>query len=483
MAVERVADSALPRVRASLGTDSTLVFLGFALQLLQVGIIPLLPLIAGSLHLSPVSTSWLVTSSLLAGLVFLAVFSRLADLIGKVPVIQLSLALVFAGSLIGCFAQGFVPLLVGRILMGAVMPLLALPEALAADTMPRVRAGVVIAAIHGGTGTGVAGGFVLGALAGAGNASWRWFFIVGAVASMVGILASRRWLKDGDEKAEGKLEGLGAALLAIGLSTVLLAVSEGPNWGWGTIQVWGLGLFGIAVLVLWVAQQSRARYALVDTRLLFSERVRIPLAMSLLGSLGIYSSFTALSRFALSDPHALGYGYGWEPLQIAWFAVPQTIGCVASFFVVRNLVGRNRPIQALALGFVIVALAFTFYAILTVDPALALAGLLLNSLGISIILALTQIVLVRSVPSSQSGIVLGFSIMLYTLGNAIGAAVAAVCFQSFGSTPEAPSLEAFRVLFVFGGVAALVGLSLCLPLARSRRADPVPAPVAETSPG
>jgi predicted MFS family arabinose efflux permease len=205
--------------------------------------------------------------------------------------------------------------------------------------------------------------------------------------------------------------------------------------------------------------------------------------MSLLGSLGIYSSFTALSRFALSDPHALGYGYGWEPLQIAWFAVPQTIGCVASFFVVRNLVGRNRPIQALALGFVIVALAFTFYAVLTVDPALALMGLLLNSLGISIILALTQIVLVRSVPASQSGIVLGLSIMLYTLGNAIGAAIAAVCFQSFGSTPEAPSLEAFKVLFIFGGVAALVGLLLCVPLARSRRADPVPAPVAETSPG
>jgi MFS family permease len=229
VAVERVTDSALPRVRASFGTDSTLVFLGFALQLLQVGIIPLLPLIAEGLHLTPVATSWLVTSSLLAGLVFLAVFSRLADLIGKVPVIQLSLALVFAGSLIGCFAQGFLPLLVGRILMGAVMPLLALPEAVAADTMPRERAGVVIAAIHGGTGTGVAGGFVLGALAGAGNASWRWFFIVGAVAAMIGILASRRWLKDGDEKAEGRLEGLGAALLAIGLSTLLLAVSEGPE--------------------------------------------------------------------------------------------------------------------------------------------------------------------------------------------------------------------------------------------------------------
>jgi MFS family permease len=452
-----------------LRVSSTLVFLGFGLQLLQVGIIPLLPLIGKDLKLTTGTAAWLVTASLLSGVVFLAVFSRLADIIGKVPVIQLSLGLVLIGSLIGCFATGFTGLLVGRILMGAVMPMLALPEAVASDTMPRERASVVIAAIHGGTGTGIAGGLILGGLAGAGEASWRWFFIVGAIASAIGILASWAWLHDAAERAAGSLDFVGAALLAVGLGAVLLAVSEGPTWGWGTVRVWGLGIAGLLVMVGWWRQQRRTRYPLIDTRQLISEEIRLPLAMTFIAAFGIYGSLSALSRFVLSPPAVVGYGYGWEPLQIAWYAIPQTIGCVAGFLLIRSFVRQNRPVQALAIGFGILVTAFLLFGLLLSHPFFTLLALCLDSLGLATILALTQIVLVRSVPASESGIVLGLAIILYTLGNAIGTAVVAVFFQSFGSTPEAPSLSAFKVAYAFGGVAAVVCLTLCVPLARRMR--------------
>ena len=450
----------------ALRVDVTLVFLGFGLQLLQVGIIPLIALISADEKLTTVQGSWLVTASLIAGLIFLAMFSRLADLIGKVPVIELCLTLVLIGSLIGCFASGFAGLLIARILMGAVMPMLALPEALASDTMSRDRSSLAIAAIHGGTGTGIAGGFILGGLAGAGDASWRWYFIVGAIAAAIGILASWAFLRDGETRGEGQLDIVGAALLAVGLGAVLLAVSEGPTWHWATVKVWGIGAAGLLVLCGWWVQQRRVSDPLIDTRVLVSEQIRLPLAMTLLGALGIYSCFTALSRFALSDPHTVGYGYGWQPLQIAWYAIPQTLGCLISFFVIRRLVRRSQPAQALALGFVIITLGFFFFGVLTVHPLFTLIALACDSLGLAMILALTQIVMVRSVPASQSGIVLGLAIIIYTLGNAIGTSVVAVFFQSFGSTPEAPSLHAFRIAYLFGGVGTIVALTLCAPLYR-----------------
>lgn len=256
--------------------------------------------------------------------------------------IQLSLGLVLIGSPIGCFADSFAGLLIARIVMGAVMPMLALPEAVASDTMPRERASVVIAAIHAGTGTGIGGGLILGGLAGAGDASWRWFFIVGAIASGIGILASWAWLRDMPERATGTLDLVGAVLLAVGLGAVLLAVSEGPTWGWDT-----------------------------------------------------------------------------------------------------------------------------------------LLALCLDSFGLATILALTQIVMVRSVPASQSGIVLGLAIIIYTLGNAIGTSVVAVFFQSFGSTPEAPSLHAFRIAYLFGGAAAIGALALCVPLGLRMRRGGAGEPVSD----
>ena len=75
-----------------------LIYLGLSLQLLQVGIIPLLPQIGKAIGSTPVTTSWLVTGSLLSGAVFLAILSRLADLIGKKPVVIVALVPTTPGS-------------------------------------------------------------------------------------------------------------------------------------------------------------------------------------------------------------------------------------------------------------------------------------------------------------------------------------------------------------------------------------------------
>src|SRR5579875_3180879 len=144
---------------------AVLIYLGFSLQLLQVGIIPLLPLIGRNLHVTPGATSWLVTSSLLSGAICLAVLTRLADIVGKRVVVLVCLAMVLAGSIVGCVADSLTGLIVARALMGAVLPMQALPEAIAADTMQPRRAQLSIGAIHAGAGIGIAGGLLLGALA------------------------------------------------------------------------------------------------------------------------------------------------------------------------------------------------------------------------------------------------------------------------------------------------------------------------------
>src|SRR5437588_753624 len=168
----------------------TLTYLGFTLQLLQTGIIPLLPAIGRQLHVTPAAASWLVTAGLLAGAVALGVMTRLADLIGKRPVILIALALVLAGCVLGSLTDNFALLVTSRVLMGAQLPMLALPEAIASDTMPPRRARITITAIHSGTGVGIAGGILLGALVGVHPTAWHWFFSIGAVTTLLGVAAT-----------------------------------------------------------------------------------------------------------------------------------------------------------------------------------------------------------------------------------------------------------------------------------------------------
>jgi predicted MFS family arabinose efflux permease len=443
-----------------------LIYLGLSLQLLQVGIIPLLPQIGRSIGSAPATTSWLVTGSLLSGAVFLAVLSRLADLIGKKPVVVIALALVLVGSLIGCFSNSFDGLLVSRVLMGAVLPMLALPEAIASDTMAPRRAQFTIGAIHTGTGAGISAGLLLGALAASGHASWRAFFVVGAIVSAAGLVAVLAGIRDSDVRAPGSLDVVGALLLALGLVGVLLAITEGPTWGWGSGRVLTSGLGGLVVLAGWLGQQSRAAHPLISIRHLLSPAIRLPYAITFLVAIGIYSALSAVTRLA-QTPKPTGAGYGWSPTQVAWYALPQLLGSVVAYVIIRALVRRGRHVAALTTGTALLVVSFAIYGPLVAHAGGTLTALLIDSTGLAITLAVTQIVILRSVPKAESGIAVGLSVVLYAVGNSIGSAVAASFFSAHtvGRTPI-PALPAYQLSFLVSGLAALVALSLCVPLAR-----------------
>ena len=447
-----------------------LIYLGLSLQLLQVGIIPLLVAIGKDVHQTPATTSWLVTAPLLSGAVFLAVLSRLADLIGKKPVVLLALALVLIGSLIGCFASGFGPLLVARVLMGAILPMLALPEAIASDTMAPKRAHVAIGAIHSGTGAGIAAGLLLGALAATGHASWRVYFVVGAVAAAIGLVAVAVGIRDSEVRAPGRLDVVGALLLSVGLVGVLLAVTKGPTWGWSSGRVLLVGIGGLIVLAGWWFQQRSATHPLISLRHLTAPAIRLPYAITFLAAIGIYSALSAVTRLA-QTPSATGAGYGWSPAQVAWYAVPQLLGSLIGLVVIRTQVQRNRHIAALSIGVLLLVVSFAVYGPLVGHAGFTLFALLLDATGLAIVLAVTQIVILRSVPAAESGIAVGLSVVLYAVGNSVGSAVAGSLFAAHTTAAGLPALSAYRLTFLVSGLAALVALGLCVPLARRSRAE------------
>lgn len=464
-----------------------LIYLGFSLQLLQVGIIPLLPLIGKNLHVSPGSVSWLVTASLLSGAICLAVLTRLADLIGKRAVVIICLVLVLAGSILGWIATSLTTLIVSRVLMGAVLPMLALPEAIAADTMPRDRAQVTIGAIHAGTGIGIAGGLLLGALAGAGEASWRTFFIVGVAASAIGIVATLATVPESPARASGKLDIVGAALLSAGLIGLLLGFSEGPTWGWGSVPTLAVGLGGLAVLVAWWHSQRVVANPLISVQHLLRADIRIPYAITFFVAFGIYGALTAITRIA-QMPTETGFGYGYSTLQVAWFAIPQALGSLVGLVIIRRMAPRGRAVGALAIGAGLVVFSFVIFGVFTRRPGLTMAGLLIDSAGLAVTLAVSQIVIVRAVSAVETGIALGLSVVLYAVGNTVGSAVLGVLFKShtIEHTPL-PSLAAFRWGFALSGLAGAIALALCLPLAararlQARRTEP-PAPGRIAHPG
>ncbi|WP_344307556.1 MFS transporter [Fodinicola feengrottensis] len=447
----------------------TLTYLGFTLQLLQVGIVPLLPTIGKQLHLGVADTSWLVTSSLLAGAVALAVISRLADLYGKKPMIMVSLALVLAGCLIDCFATSFPLLILGRVLMGAQFPMLALPEAIASDTMPKKRAQLTIGAIHAGNGVGIGGGILLGALVGIHPTAWRSFFVIGIITVVIGMAATGWLVRDSRHRAAGRLDLTGAVLLALSLVGILLGLSKGPTWGWGSPRVVALLVAGVVLLLLWLVSAGRAKNPLIRLSDILKPHVRVPYLMTFLIAFGVYGSLSAVTRLAQTQPAVAGFGYGFTILQTAWFAVPQTIGAIVGIMLLQRLTRRGSMAVSACVGVGLNALSFVAFAVLAGAPIAVLTAQGVYSMGTAIALATTQILIVGAVPASESGVALGISIVAYAVGNSFGSDIVGLLLSAFGGAGGAPTETGFLVSFWVCCGASLLALAIGGSLAvRSR---------------
>ncbi|HVT67956.1 MAG TPA: MFS transporter [Trebonia sp.] len=446
---------------------ATLTFLGFALQLVQVGLLPLLPVMGKSLGASTVGTSWILTSGLISGAVFLAVLTRLADLIGKRPVILIALVLVLIGSLIDSFATTLPLILVGRVLIGAQLPMLALPEAVASDTMPPKRAHTAIFAIHVGTGLGVAGGLLTAALVGK---TWHAFFVVCAVSALIGLIATVALVRDSPARARGGLDVPGAVLLAATMVALMLGLSEGPTWGWDSAAVLGLLIGGVALGAAWWLCERAVKIPLIAVSYLGRRDVGLPLAMTLLMGFGIYGSLSAITRLA-QTPGPPGIGYGWSSLAAGWYALPQTIGAVLGIFALR--VARRRGLTpAAAIGFALIVICFVGYALGHAVSGVTLTAEAFDACGLAVGLAATQLLVVGAVPAEESGIALGLTVVMYAVGNTVGSTVFGVLFAQLTSRLGLPALSAYIVGFVLCGACALAALALCAPLARHRPLDP-----------
>lgn len=437
---------------------AVLAFLGFTVLFLQVGIVPLLPRMGRELGISAAEVSWLLTAELLGGAVAIPVLSRLADLYGKRRIIIIALSLVLVGALVGTATDNVALLLAARALMGAQTPMLALPPALANDTMSPARAQGTIATIHAGNTVGVGGGLLLGGLIGALSSSFHTFFYVAAVVVAIGLLGTILFVRESEQRGTGRFDLPGAALLAVGLVCLLLAISKGPTWGSGAV----LGLFVAAVVLLCVfwAVQRHIRHPLIDVRALRLPNVWLPNLVVLLIAFGIYGAISAVSRFAQTPPHA-GYGFGFSPLQATVLAIPTALGGLVGAFLLRRLGRRIGFVATTGVAVLGCTISYLGLAAFHTIPATMMIALAIYAFGNTMGIAAAQILLLADASASRSGTALSVATVLYAIGNSLGSAVVGVLFAMHPLPGGLPSANSYVWAFLLSGACVAVATILC----------------------
>ena len=298
-----------------------LALAGTVFAMMQALVIPALPRIQVSLGVNTAEAAWISTAYLLSACILTPVIGRLGEVAGKKRMMLASLATFAAGTLVCAVAGNLAELVAGRVIQGAAGGIYPLAFAIIRERLPRERVPGSIGLVSSLLGIGGGLGLVLpGPIMT--RLSYQWLFWLSLIVIGVALgLAARYIPADGRAEAGARVPWRSCLLMAVGLSAVLIAVSESATWHWASIKTLGLLALGAAALTAWGRAESRSSNPLVDMSLMRLRGVWTANAAALLIGVGMYASFLIIPEL-VQAPARLGYGFGASVTGAGLFMLP-----------------------------------------------------------------------------------------------------------------------------------------------------------------
>jgi EmrB/QacA subfamily drug resistance transporter len=431
--------------------------------LLQSLVVPALRAIQADLHTTTTAIAWVFTGYLLAASVATPVLARLGDMFGKKRMLVITLATVAVGLVVSGLATSIGVLIAGRVIQGAGGALFPLAFSIIRDEFPseRIATGIAMTSallgVGGGLGIVLAGPITQ-------HLSYHWLFWLPLVMVVASGVAAQIVIPESPVRAPGRVDWRGSLLLTSWLVALLLGISEGPTWGWGSARVIALEILAVVLLGVWAAVEERTRQPLVDMRMLRLPAVWTTNLTALLLGFGMYSIFVLIPEYV--ELPARGIGFGASVTQAGVYLLPST----AMMLLVGPLAGRlsrtSGPKLPLVAGTAATALSFAFLAAAHTSGWQIYVSTALMGAGIGLAFGAMANLIVVAVRADETGVATGMNTIVRTIGGSLGSQISATIVTSL-------TASAFTVAFTFSAVTTTLSLLAALWVPGRRRAAEV----------
>lgn len=407
--------------------------------------------------------AWAFSAYLLAATVVILLYGRLADVLGKKPMLLLAIGLFLLGSLACGASQDVRQLVLARALQGAgggglmTLTMLTVRDLFAPEQRGRYQA--LLGAAYGVS-------TLLGPLLGGAlvqHLSWHWAFWLNvplaALAWSVLALTLPSKPASAQQGPRPRIDWLGAVLLTTALVSLLLATQHGKLNLPERVSLWLLLALGATFALGFLWRQRRAAHPLLPLSLFARPAYAAVSFIGLTTGIALYTAVVFL-------PQYLQVGLHLSPTGSAWHLLPLMAGITIAAVASGKLLRAQTPAAVLArAACLLMLLSFgSMVAMLRWLPhqALALsAGVLPLGLGLGLLFPIVTVVAQRVSPAQHMGIATAAPIMLRSLGGASGVALLAVLLAHRMKAALSP-LDALGhgLQPVFGCAAGAVVLAL-----------------------
>lgn len=392
---------------------------------------PSLPAIQADFGVTQAQVSLVLASYMIGGVALTPVAGKLGDIYGKKKILTVVILIYAIAVATTGFSPNFTFMVISRGIQGIGMAIMPLGMSLVREEFPKdmiPKAQSIISAMFG---AGFAVSLPLGSFV-SNDLGWRWTYHSAVPVVFVLAIVSVLYIRESRfNKPEAKVDIMGATILALLLTLLVLSLSEGSYWGWtslGTIAFALGGLALIAPLIYYELDYSkRGGDAIINFKLLARRNVLVAnVALSITG-LAMFLAMQALTyRFIYPVPA----GFGLSILDTGLSLIPFAIGMIIFGPITGILVNRTGVKKISFIGALVTAFGFLLQATLP-DYVGVLVCEFVTGAGMAILNASVINLIVLTVNPREMGIATALNGTFRSLGSSIGAPVAGSMLSTF----------------------------------------------------
>jgi EmrB/QacA subfamily drug resistance transporter len=247
--------------------------------------------------------------------------------------------------------------------------------------------------------------------------AWDSIFGFSSALGVIALVGAAR-VAPNSKLDRARLDIVGGALSAVGLSTLVYAIIEGPERGWTDPVTLTAFAISVVLVVGFVRWELRREQPLLDPRLF---RLRGFGA----GTASITAQFFAFFGFIFVILQYVQFVLGYSPLEAGLALAPIAVLMMRLSPHVPALVKRFGPARVGPIGLLLMAAGFAVLSAAGVDSsyALLLAGLVLLGAGAALATTPATTAIVSSLPQSKQGVASAVNDLAREVGGALGIAV------------------------------------------------------------
>lgn len=454
-------------VRSTRWLPGTLIFLAILSTAVASLGTPLLPAVQAQYGVSLSGSQWTLTITLLVGAVATPVMGRLGS--GKAH--RATTITAVGGMALGCVLAalplGFPTFLVGRAIQGLGLALVPLATATARNELPPVRRTRVIAAIGVTTAAGIGIGYpIVGVLAEVGGVALPFWFV--AALSTACLIAVVRVLPH-TRGGRSRVGIISSGLLTVGLTLVLVVLSEGIQWGWTSAPTIILLTIGLIALLLWIIWELRSENPLINLRLFKHPAVLGANATVFLVAIGFYPLSPLVVRL-VQAPSSTGYGFGSTIVVAGLLLLPFSLASFVASQIVHRLTRHFSREMIVAVSCLFPLASFIVFLTARSSYLELIIAMILNGLGIGMIYAINPLQIASGVPSAETSSAMSTYQLNRSVAYSIGSALSAT-FLAAATSPGShfPQASGYDSAAIFGIVVLALAVIASLGFAQYER--------------